>query len=108
LDGSLARGRDCLAEAQAVGDRGLIAAALATFADLQLKAGFHERGTRLLAAESAWRAGLGGRRAISIWSWPGPSPDAARELLGEAAFARDWTAGQRLSLDEAVREALSP
>jgi predicted ATPase len=107
LDTALARGRECLVEAHAAGDNSLIAAALATVGDLELQAGRVEHGTRLLSAESAWRASLGGSRVISIWSWPAPAPDVARARLGEAEFARAWAAGQRLTLDQAVQDALS-
>ena len=33
--------------------------------------------------------------------------DAARNTLGEAGFAAAWEAGRRLTLDEAVTEALA-
>jgi predicted ATPase/DNA-binding XRE family transcriptional regulator len=104
---ALARGRECLAEAHAVGDRSLIAAALETYAGLELKVGQCELGTRLLAAEQTWRAGQGSHRAVSIWSWPGPTLETARAVLSESAFTRAWTAGQLMTLEEAVQDALS-
>jgi hypothetical protein len=104
---AFARGQSCIAEARAAGDRSLIAAAIVTNARLQLEAGQFERGTRLLAAESAWRETVGGRRTVSIWTWPAPTADAARAMLGEAAFTRAWTAGQLMSLESAAQEALA-
>ena len=99
-------GRACIAAAQEIGDLGLVAAALAFFGDLELQAGRDERGVRLLGAESAWRAAPGAgpaRRFVSFWSWPAPRAEAARARMGEAAFARAWAAGQRLTLEQAVR-----
>jgi predicted ATPase/DNA-binding XRE family transcriptional regulator len=101
------RGRECLAQAQAAGDMGLVAAALSFVADLEVHAGNYELGTRLLAAEGAWRAGLDARRAVSFWTWPAPTPDAARANLGEAAFARVWAEGQQLPLEAAIAEVLA-
>jgi len=100
-------GRACIAAAQEIGDRGLVAAALAFFGDLELQAGRDERGVRLLGAESAWRAALGARRFVSFWRWPAPKAEEARARMGEEAFARTWAAGERLTLEQAVAEALA-
>jgi non-specific serine/threonine protein kinase len=99
-------GQACITAAHEIGDLGLVAAALAFFGDLELQAGRDERGVRLLGAESAWRAALGARRFVSFWSWPAPEADAARARMGEVAFARAWGAGQRMTLQQAVAEAL--
>jgi predicted ATPase len=99
-------GQACITAAHEIGDLGLVAAALAFFGDLELQAGRDERGVRLLGAESAWRAALGARRFVSFWSWPAPEADAARARMGEAAFAGAWEAGQRMTLQQAVAEAL--
>jgi non-specific serine/threonine protein kinase len=104
------RGRACITAAQEIGDLGLVAAALAFFGDLELQAGRDERGVRLLGAESAWRAVPGAgpaRRFVSFWSWPAPKADAARARMGAPAFAAAWAAGQRLTLEQAVAEALA-
>jgi predicted ATPase len=106
LDAARARGRECIAAAREIGDRGLVAAALAFFGDLELRAGRDERGIRLLGAESAWRVVPGARRFVSFWSWPAPRVEDARARMGEAAYARAWAAGQALSLEAAVAEAL--
>jgi non-specific serine/threonine protein kinase len=105
LVGAREHARACVAAAHEIGDMGLMAAALTFFADLDLQTGLAVRGIRLLGAEEAWR-GLTTRRVVSFWSWPTPRIDAAREQLGDAAFERAWRAGQRLSLDAAVQEAL--
>ena len=86
--------------------RGLVAAAVAFFADLEFSAGRYERGTTLLAAESSWRLGLDARPAVSFWTWPMPTPDEARRQLGDAAFGRAWTAGQRMTLEQAAEDVL--
>jgi predicted ATPase/DNA-binding XRE family transcriptional regulator len=107
LAAARAHGRACVAAAHEVGDVGLVAAALAAYADVELQAGNDQQGLRLLAAESAWRAAQGGRRVVSIWTLPTPTPDEARARIGEAAFARAWAAGQHLTLDQAVAEVLA-
>jgi tetratricopeptide (TPR) repeat protein len=104
--GAREHARACIAAAHEVGDLGLMAAALTCFADLDLQTGLETRGIRLLGAESAWRSGLTARRFVSFWSWPTPRIDSARAHLGDAAFERAWRAGQRMSLDAAIQEAL--
>lgn len=99
-------GRAGITAAQEIGDLGLVAAALAFFGDLEIQAGRDERGIRLLGAESAWRAAPGARRYVSFWSWPAPDAGEARARMGEAAFIRAWTSGQRMTLEQAVAEAL--
>ncbi|HVG95668.1 MAG TPA: tetratricopeptide repeat protein [Chloroflexota bacterium] len=106
LDAARARGRECIGAAREIGDRGLVAAALAFFGDLELQAGRDERGIRLLGAESAWRPVPGAGRFVSFWSWPAPRVEDARARMGEAAYARAWAAGQALTLEAAVAEAL--
>ena len=109
-DLALAReyGRACLGAAQEVGDAGLKAAALACYAELELDAGFVSRAVALIAAEQAWRSAFQTRRFVSFWSWPAPDPDAARARLDEQQFAVAWAAGERLTLDSAIRYALEP
>jgi non-specific serine/threonine protein kinase len=99
-------GRACVAAAREIGDLGLVAAAVAFFADLEFSAGRYERGTRLLAAESTWRLGLDARPAVSFWTWPMPTPDEARRQLGDAGFGCAWTAGQRMTLEQAAEDVL--
>jgi tetratricopeptide (TPR) repeat protein len=99
--------RECVAVARDAADLGLIAAALTTFAELELHAGDAEQAVRLLAAESAWRAASGAQRAVSFWTWRAPTPEEARARLGEAAFGLAWAAGQRLTLWQAIEDALT-
>jgi hypothetical protein len=96
-----------VAVARDAADLGLIAAALTTFAELELHAGNAEHAARLLSAESAWRATSGAQRAVSFWTWRAPTPEEARAELGEDAFARAWRDGQRLTLWQAVEDALT-
>jgi hypothetical protein len=69
--------------------------------------GWAERAARLLGAAAA------AREATGALLPPVEQPDhdatvqAARVALGEAAFATAWAAGQALTLDEAVAEALA-
>src|SRR5207247_10617883 len=64
------------------------------------------RGTRLFGAAEALRLATG----AMIWAHDRPDHErcvaAAREILGEEAFAAAWAEGRALSLDAAVEYAL--
>jgi non-specific serine/threonine protein kinase len=62
-----------------------------------------ERAIRLLGAEAALRASIGAAEPRSS-SWRTALADARRQV-GEAEFERAWSAGQALSLAEAIAEA---
>jgi hypothetical protein len=84
---------------------------------LAAASGDHRRAVRLFAAVAAWRGGHDVRPGGSVWggwTWT-PRDDeeaataarAARAALGEEAYAAAWAAGEQLSLDEALDEALA-
>ena len=71
-------------------------------------AGPAERGARLLSAADTLLDSIG----LSLAAWPETRADfdryvaAARAQLDEATFAAAWAAGQALTLDQAIAEAL--
>jgi hypothetical protein len=64
-----------------------------------------ERGVRLLGANAAIRERLGGGPRPE-WLRLGDPFGEARQLLAEEAYTQAWEAGPRMSVDEAVRQAL--
>ena len=98
--------REALAMARDLGDMRRCAEELEQLARTAGAAGQGERAARLLGASAALREALG---------VPLPAPDqteveqavaAAREALGEGAWVAAFAAGQALSLEEAIAEAL--
>jgi predicted ATPase/class 3 adenylate cyclase len=65
-----------------------------------------ERGVRLLGANAAIRERLGGGPPPE-WLRLGDPLAEARVALGEAAYARAWEAGQQMTVEEAVTDALA-
>jgi non-specific serine/threonine protein kinase len=98
--------REGLAEARATGDGIPISTALVKCAGLDADEGRCARAARLLAAEEAWRVSTGTRRP----SWHAEAYErelaAARAGLSDQAFAAARTAGQAMTLDQAVADAL--
>ncbi len=100
--------REALELRRDIGDRQGIAECLGGLAAVAHTRGWHERAARLYGAEMAIRQSIGTPRT--------PAGDAEHERilsqaksgLGEAAFAVAWAAGQALSLEETVAEALQP
>lgn len=79
---------------------------LASVAGLALARGQTRLGLRLLGAVHEWLGTIG----MPVPWMPGPfyqnDDSAARQALGEAAFARAWAEGQAMTLEEAVEDAL--
>jgi len=95
--------REALALQNELGNRQGIIECLAALGGLALEEGQVGKGVRLLAAASELLSGLGA---------PLSPPDrdqflhddaAARRLLDKEEFSKVWTAGQRMTVDEAVR-----
>jgi predicted ATPase len=90
-----------------LGNRGAMAHQLECLAFLARAEGQGERAARLLGAAEAARA------VASSPMWPDQQQEYDRELaalraqLDAAALAREWEAGQALTLDEAVKYALA-
>jgi predicted ATPase len=82
-------------------------------ARLAIASGDHRRAVRLFATVAGWH----GRHAVrpgsnlwARWTWTLRDDDAlaaARAALGEPAFAAAWAAGSRLSVDDAIEDALA-
>ena len=67
------------------------------------------RGVRLLGASEAQRERIGLRFRLAMTEAAlAPAVAAARESLGEPAFAATWAAGRTLQPGQAVAEALAP
>ena len=98
------------AEAAAIaldlGDRHVVLACLEGLAILLRQRGWALRAARALGAAEALRQVMG----VSVVSFEAERYErelgATREALGEAAFGEAWAAGQAMTLDEAVTEAL--
>ena len=99
--------QDSLTEFRELGDRRGVAEALIGLALLAGRAGEPERAARLFAT------GQAALEAIGATVWPSNQAEYDRGLaeiraqLGEPTFAAAWSAGQALSLEEAVAEALA-
>jgi hypothetical protein len=99
--------RESLTIARARGFRPLLARGLESFAGVAAAQGQARRALRLAGAAAALREAMDA---------PLPPPERAvheqrleptRQALGEPAAAATWAAGQALSLEEAVAEALA-
>ncbi|HEX5690711.1 MAG TPA: tetratricopeptide repeat protein, partial [Roseiflexaceae bacterium] len=65
-----------------------------------------ERAVKLLAAAEALRASLGARHAPAARAMRERATAMARATLGDEMFAAAWQAGQALSVEQAIAEAL--
>ena len=65
-----------------------------------------ERAARLLGISAAQREEMGRPLSPFVQADHDHAASAARAAMGEDAFAAAWTAGQAMSLEEAIAEAL--
>jgi tetratricopeptide (TPR) repeat protein len=109
--GDAARLEACHAESlrlyQEVGDKTGIARALAGVAAAASIREQPPRAARLLGAATALRAAIGATADPGARVTYDRALVATRAALGEEAFAAAWAAGQALSLEQAVAEALT-
>jgi len=85
----------------------LIGNLVADFAALAARVGEPERAGRLAGALMALSEAVSMRPIPLVEANLGPALDAARHAIGEAAFAAEEQIGRRMTLDEAVNEALA-
>jgi len=115
--GLVARGQANLAQAAASftrcarlahpgGPRWLIPSALEGLAGVATVQGRLECAVRLFAAAATDRTALGTPLRAALRTFYEGDIAAARAALGEEAFAAAWTAGEMLSLEQAMAEAL--
>jgi predicted ATPase/transcriptional regulator with XRE-family HTH domain len=101
--------RDCVAAAQETGLRRLFAAALQFFAVVELHQHHYEHAVRLIAAESTWRNASPERKFLGLpWISGAPAVDEAQAQLGPEAFSREWSIGQRMTLEQAATLTYEP
>jgi ATP/maltotriose-dependent transcriptional regulator MalT len=95
---------ECLVVAQEIADSRRVAECLEGFAVLAAEAGRAERAARLLGAAHGLREVNGS--VVEPVDLPiyNRSVAAARQALGEDAFAAAWDAGRTMPLDQAVQE----
>ncbi len=102
--------RDGLIPLRHLGLKDTLVAVLVSIADLGSEARSPVRAARLLGAANAIRERLGCSEPTVATMVPDMRERATTELrqrLGEMVFTATWNAGQALSVDEAVAEALS-
>jgi DNA-binding CsgD family transcriptional regulator/tetratricopeptide (TPR) repeat protein len=85
----------------------LIGNLVADFAALAARVGDPERAGRLAGALMALSEAVSMRPIPLVEANLGPALQAARQAIGEAAFAAEEQIGRRMTLDEAVNEALA-
>jgi DNA-binding NarL/FixJ family response regulator len=92
-----------------LGDRRGIAACLQSMALVAGASKSPARTARLSGAAAGLRAagGLGAHGRLWLRTDHGRGVDAARAALGDAVFAAEWAAGETLTVDDAVVEALA-
>jgi non-specific serine/threonine protein kinase len=91
-----------------LGDREGLAATLVNLAYLAVRAGDAARAARLCGVAELAHESIGAvlppwERTLAV-----KTVDLARAALGNTAFSAEWENGRRLSLDQAVTEALEP
>jgi len=87
-------------------DKAGVSANLEGLARLAHVQGRWERGARLFGAAASLRERIGSPLSSAEAASDGEMIATARTQLGESAFIAAWQAGQRLSLEQAVHEAL--
>jgi tetratricopeptide (TPR) repeat protein len=97
-----------LALSQALSDPASIAWCMAGLGGQAALDGEPKRAARLWGAAERLRQAIGCRPAPVARANYERALAVARAQLGEAAFAAAWAAGRRLTLDEAIAEALQP
>jgi DNA-binding CsgD family transcriptional regulator len=96
---------EALALVEANRDRGGIAYCLACTGVFGVGLGNVEPAARLLGAAAALREAIGMIAGLPERAKYEQATAAARQVLGEQAFATAWSAGQGLPLDRAIAEA---
>ena len=90
-----------------LGDRFFTGVCFIGLAQVALAAGCARDAVCLLAADSAMMAALGAPRWPSIRPYIQDTLDSAHTTLDDLAFDQAWTAGARLSVDDAVALAMT-
>jgi DNA-binding SARP family transcriptional activator len=94
--------RDALALLRTVGDRWFAARTLRVLGYLALQDHRADRATRLFAASETMRNEVGARlMPFEVPEWT-KAMDAARALLGDAAYERAWKEGGNVDFDAAI------
>ena len=97
---------EALVSCRDLGDRTGTAWCLAGLAGVAALDEEPERAARLWAAAEALRQSIGAREAPASRATRERLIAQAREQLGEAAFAAAWAEGQKMTMEEAIAEAL--
>jgi non-specific serine/threonine protein kinase len=92
--------------ARALGDTTFLGAGLAAIGAIAAELGQAEQAARLLGAGEAMYQVAGAWSFIAARGQHRRAVDAARETMGEEAFAAAWADGRRLSREQATAEAL--
>jgi tetratricopeptide (TPR) repeat protein len=99
--------RESLVFAQERGNLGDVIDGIGGVARLEATTGEAEEATRLFGAADAWREELAMPFSPREQAAIAAITDGLRATLGEDRFAEAWTAGQSLSRDEVLAEALA-
>jgi tetratricopeptide (TPR) repeat protein len=99
--------RAAIAIANRRGDRTFVRGCLVAIGDIAAFCGEAERAAQLLGAAERLTEAVGSWSHLSARGGDEQAVQAAREALGDEAFAAAWAAGRALSLDQAVSEALA-
>jgi predicted ATPase len=110
--GAYGRAREAFSEALAlfrdVGSPGRIAECLEGFGQLAVAEGRPARAQQLAAAAAAVRARIGAPLPLVDRTALEPRLRRAQQMLGRSEAAAAWAAGESMSLEQAIDEALSP
>jgi predicted ATPase/DNA-binding CsgD family transcriptional regulator len=104
---ALALYQESLARWWRLRERFQVAGCLGGVGLIGLAAGQFEPAVRLLAAEAALEDAMGLMRSADQRAARERDISAAREAMGEAAFAVTWAAGRALPLEQAIAEAMA-
>jgi len=100
--------RESIALSLELGQQWGVAQVMETCAELSLENGQAEHAGHLYSAADALRCRIGLTIEPAHRTYFDEQVATVRGLLGEEAFGRAWGAGQRLTTDEAIAEALGP